>query len=266
MVASFNVHAGVDGWGAPFDVVAACAALDADVLVLEESFTPEGGQSLAADVAAAVGGRAWSVPLAPALRLHLGDAPERRGPHRWGPGRSSGLRSLRLSLPASRRRARLSPRERRLAGTRGTWDLAVVSRLPIASSTALPLPPLRRDGPDRRLLRLELDTPSGPFTLAATHLAHLSAGSPLQIRALGRLLADCTGPAALVGDMNCFGPPLVTLLPGWRRAVRGCSWPSWLPCCQPDHVLVNRAVTATRGEVLRLGGSDPLPVRAVLTF
>ncbi len=40
-VASFNLHAGIDGWGRPFDVVAACRDLDADVLVLQETWTPD---------------------------------------------------------------------------------------------------------------------------------------------------------------------------------------------------------------------------------
>lgn len=266
VVATFNVHAGVDGWGMPFDVVGACAAIDADVVVLEESFTPEGGASLAEDVAGALGWSFRSIPLAPARRVHLRAGSPPPGSGRWGPRRSSGQRAVRLALPAQTRRARLSPRERRLPAARGTWDLAVLSRLPVRSHEAIALPALRRDGPRRQLLRLELDTPGGAFTLAGTHLAHLSAGSPVQIRALGRLLSDCRGPAALLGDMNCFGLPLTALLPGWRRAVRGPSWPSWWPCCQPDHVLVNGAVTVTAGEVLRVGRSDHLPVRAVLTY
>jgi endonuclease/exonuclease/phosphatase family metal-dependent hydrolase len=36
-IATFNMHAGVDGWGRPYDVVAACRLIDADVVVLEEN-------------------------------------------------------------------------------------------------------------------------------------------------------------------------------------------------------------------------------------
>lgn len=43
VVATFNVHAGIDGWGEPFDVVASCADLDADVLLMQETWTPTGG-------------------------------------------------------------------------------------------------------------------------------------------------------------------------------------------------------------------------------
>ena len=33
VAASFNVHAGIDGWGRPHDVLGLCRRLDADVLV-----------------------------------------------------------------------------------------------------------------------------------------------------------------------------------------------------------------------------------------
>jgi endonuclease/exonuclease/phosphatase family metal-dependent hydrolase len=71
-------------------------------------------------------------------------------------------------------------------------------------------------------------------------------------------------PAVLVGDMNMWGPPLVMLLPGWSRAVRGRSWPAWRPLFQIDHVLVTAPVRVLEGSVVRIEGSDHLPVRARL--
>jgi hypothetical protein len=41
-VANFNIHAGIDGWGRPYDFVSACRQIDADVLVLEETWTGDG--------------------------------------------------------------------------------------------------------------------------------------------------------------------------------------------------------------------------------
>ena len=38
-VANFNLHAGVDGWGRPFDTIAVCRELGTDVMALEESWT-----------------------------------------------------------------------------------------------------------------------------------------------------------------------------------------------------------------------------------
>jgi endonuclease/exonuclease/phosphatase family metal-dependent hydrolase len=55
VVASYNVHGGVDGWGRPYDVVAECERLDPDVLVLQESWHPDGRPSLAQRVADRLG-------------------------------------------------------------------------------------------------------------------------------------------------------------------------------------------------------------------
>ena len=66
-VANFNMHAGVDGWGRPFDPIAACAAFDADVLVLEESWTNDAdgpGSGQAEQIAAALGYQVVTCPLA----------------------------------------------------------------------------------------------------------------------------------------------------------------------------------------------------------
>ena len=43
-IANYNMHCGMDGWGRPYDYVAAIAALDADVIVLEEAWTADGGR------------------------------------------------------------------------------------------------------------------------------------------------------------------------------------------------------------------------------
>jgi len=72
--------------------------------------------------------------------------------------------------------------------------------------------------------------------------------------------------------MNLWGPPLALLFPGWSRAVRGRTWPTWWsrPLVQSDHILVRRAaresVTVVTGEVLRIAGSDHFPVRATLVI
>jgi endonuclease/exonuclease/phosphatase family metal-dependent hydrolase len=55
-VASFNVHAGVDRHGAPFDVDAAVDAIDADVLVVQELWWADGAPAPAARLAERVGG------------------------------------------------------------------------------------------------------------------------------------------------------------------------------------------------------------------
>ena len=44
VVATFNIHAGTDGWGTPFDVMASCDELGADILSLQETWTPDSGR------------------------------------------------------------------------------------------------------------------------------------------------------------------------------------------------------------------------------
>ena len=54
-VACFNLHWGVDMRGHPFDAMAACLALDADVLVLPESWRPNGRTAFIDELAARTG-------------------------------------------------------------------------------------------------------------------------------------------------------------------------------------------------------------------
>ena len=58
-IANFNMHCGMDGWGRPYDYLAAIADLDADIVVLEETWTAEGD---AADGQAERGGAPSRLP------------------------------------------------------------------------------------------------------------------------------------------------------------------------------------------------------------
>jgi endonuclease/exonuclease/phosphatase (EEP) superfamily protein YafD len=72
-------------------------------------------------------------------------------------------------------------------------------------------------------------------------------------------------PTIVAGDFNLWGPPVVTILHGWRRTVRGRTYPAHRPHSQIDHILVNRAVRCVAAEVLPAYGSDHRAVRARLT-
>ena len=105
-VANFNMHAGVDGWGRPFDPIAACAAFDADVLVLEESWTNDAdgpGSGQAERIAAALG---YHVRDVPPRRGPAGPAPPRRhrlaGCPAWAFGPRSGRSTYRACAPSLR--------------------------------------------------------------------------------------------------------------------------------------------------------------------
>src|SRR5579875_3604587 len=117
VVATFNVHGGIDGWGRPFDVVEACRALDADVLVLQETWSPAEGPALADTVAAALGYETVSRPMAPAVLYPPAEAQRASwGPPRW-PRRDVGMRTS-------------ARRVTRPAAVRGSVGLAMLWRVP----------------------------------------------------------------------------------------------------------------------------------------
>jgi endonuclease/exonuclease/phosphatase family metal-dependent hydrolase len=235
-IASFNVHWGLgtrrDGYP-PFDVTAACASFDADVIVLQETWAPDGGVAQHDQVAEALGMRCVAVPMA---RSVLDPKPNLSG--RAGVERNPGC---------------------------GDWGLALLSRKPIRSTRTIELPQLFLDPSMRVLLHAEIDVDGTNLSVVTTHFSHLEYGSPFHTRALRRGLPTVDRPAVLVGDMNMWGWTISAMAPpGWRRVVRGKTWPSTHPGHQIDHVLVTSSVEVVRGEVLPDLGSDHLPLRARL--
>jgi endonuclease/exonuclease/phosphatase family metal-dependent hydrolase len=262
-VGTFNLHAGVDGWGRPFDVVAACRAVDTDVLVLQECWSPETGPGDAQRIGSALGYTVLEHPLAHGRRGRA----DPRADHRWvrpmawyGTGHALYLDSERR-LPSSITTARRY-REAEL----GTLGLAILSRLPVRHHKLIDLGRLGRDRVRRAALVVRVGIDDRDATVVGTHMAHLTYGAPLHYRALGRALAAGLGdgPAVLAGDMNLWGPPVRALLPGWHRAVKGRTWPAWRPHSQIDHILVRGPLNVVSGAVLGAAGSDHRPVRAIL--
>jgi endonuclease/exonuclease/phosphatase family metal-dependent hydrolase len=256
VVASFNTHAGIDGWGRSFDVAEACRQLDADVIVTQEVWwgdeEPDPFEPLRND---------GYTPVE--LRLARGQilSPDPHARLSWGPRpRRTGRRAIRLD--GDRDGGRSVPPPGR-SFSRGSWGLAVLSRLPARHVETVDLGQLKRDPAPRAAVLVSVEVDGSTLLIAGTHLSHLTHGSPRQLARLRRSLPG-TGPGVVAGDMNFWGPPLSALLPGWRRAVRGRSWPSSWPHSQLDHIFVTREVSVMGGEVLTLGGSDHLPVRARL--
>jgi endonuclease/exonuclease/phosphatase family metal-dependent hydrolase len=263
VVASFNVHGGVDGLGRAFDVVAACRVLDADVLVLQETWSADRGESLARSVGHALGYRVEELAMARARLL----APPDPGamPKSWGPVlRATGPYGLRVGDP---RPGHTPPTTSTVTMEHGTWGMAVLSRLAVRTTATIDLGQRWRDPARRGAIVVEVDVGGWPLRVVGTHMSHLSNGSVYQLRHLHRLITDPAVPAVLAGDMNMWGPPLSALLPGWSRVVRGRTWPAWRPVAQLDHILVTRGVRPLgAGEVMSVPGSDHLPVRARLTL
>jgi endonuclease/exonuclease/phosphatase family metal-dependent hydrolase len=268
-VANFNMHAGVDGWGRPFDVVAACASFDADVLVLEEAWTNDTqgeGSGQAEQIAAALGYQVVTCVLAQGRRPR----PHPAATQRWMP--HLGFRVDRRSLYVSTS-GQLHPKEvatnRYKQAESGTWGIAVLTRraLDVERTRILRLPPLARDRVHRAAIVVDLEVDGVPLSVVGTHMSHLQYGSHRNYADLNRLLRTEARPqAVLLGDMNLWGPPVRAFLPEWQQAVKGRTWPAWHPHSQIDHILVRGEITVAMSEVLPPAGSDHRPVRAVLSL
>jgi endonuclease/exonuclease/phosphatase family metal-dependent hydrolase len=267
-VANFNMHCGMDGWGRPYDYLGAIAALDADVVVLEEAWTTEGDED-GGQAAAAAG--------------HLG---YQHIAHPVGEGRrirpQPGEHSSWIAQPSWRESNRalyidgvrpLAPGVRELARWKeaepGCIHIAVLVRpsIPIEATRLVPLRLLRADRMRRAAIVVDLTVDGHPVSVAGTHMSHIVYGSPHNFMQLRRLLLTEARPdAVLAGDMNAWGPFVRLFMRGWRRAVRGRTWPAWNPHSQIDHILVRGSVQPVRSEVLPDAGSDHRPVRAELAL
>lgn len=235
-VASWNIH-----WGRglallgykPFDVVEGCRRLDADVLVLQESWVPDGELAQHDEIAEALG---CSVVAVACGRAVLDPRPA----------------VVDRADPARRK------------GT-GDWCLAVLSRLPVTSSAVIPLPQRRHDPATRNVLRVDVDVDGSPLAVHGTHFTHLQMGSALVRPALRAALAPVDDAAVLIGDMNMWGWCLSWMKPpGWVRTGRGRTFPSPVPHSRIDHLITTPSVEVLHTEVVDDHSSDHLPIRARL--
>ena len=212
----------------PYDVVTAVRDFDADVVVVVESWRTPDGRGMLDDLES-FGYRIESVSLS--------------------------------TLAISPRRARhAEPGE-------GHVEIAICSRLPILRRKELPLGLVPHDpyGP-RSALLCTIDVDGTEVDVVGVHTSSmLWRLAPLRhLRALRPQLPTPERAVVVAGDCNFWGPGVVAVLPGWRRAVLGRSWPAHRPHSQIDHILVRDNVTALSGEVLAATPSDHRPVRARL--
>jgi endonuclease/exonuclease/phosphatase family metal-dependent hydrolase len=214
-----------------FDVAAVLRSFDADVLVMQEVWFPDTGPA-AVDVVAADRGATVHSAL-------FGRGLVEPWPHyvseRRGPGK-------------------------------GSIGIAVITRPPARLVARLPLGRAATDpAPQRCAQHLRLDVGGRELDLVAVHLSSkLPHAPPTQLRELRRQLPPPDRRAVIVGDFNLWGPAVTALLPGWRRAVRGRTWPAHRPHSQIDHVLVRNGVEVVDAAVLDEVGSDHRPVRVTL--
>jgi endonuclease/exonuclease/phosphatase family metal-dependent hydrolase len=224
-IASLNLHGGRGGDGAPFDTAAACRALAADIVLLQEAWHADGQDDPAAVAAADLGGQLIRADLRTGTTLH------------------------RLGIAAD--------------DTPGQWGLAMLTALPVTGYRVVDLGQFPGDRGIRAAQVVTLSTPvGGALRVVNTHLNHRFA-SPLQLVWLTRVLAATAVPTVIAGDLN-MPWPVTGLAVGHRPAVRGRTYPAHRPFVQLDHVLVSNGIRAAAGQVLPHAGSDHLPIRACL--
>lgn len=259
-LASFNIHMGVDGWGRPFDLVEQCAALDADVLVLQESWCPDGDQVSTA--AAVAGGLGYQLVAEVGLARGRLFNPLPSTTTRWAP--FPGLVRKSFRLEDERWAINAGPDDRGFVT--GQWGVALLARLPAHNCSVVPLGKLRRDPAHRAVISCEIDLDGGRLSVHGTHMSHITHGSHAQYRLLSRQLPPPTTAAVLAGDMNMWGPPVSSYFRGWRRALRARTWPAQRPHSQLDHVLATAPVRVVDARVGAFAGSDHLPVVVTLAL
>lgn len=227
-VAAYNLRWGADAAGRPYDVTAAVAEIDADVVVLPEAWRPARGPSFVEQAAASLGMEHFERALA------ADTIP--------GPGGMS-----------------------RRSGPPGTWGIAVLSRLPVLRRTDVDLGRAAGDAVPRRFaVCVEVDVDGAPFVVGGLHAAHKLWGSLPQVRRLDSALRDHGVPSVIAGDLNMWGPVVQRVVPHRRRAVIGATWPARRPHSQIDHLFVDGSVEVLEGAVLGPMGSDHRAVRARL--
>lgn len=214
-----------------FDVAGALRAFDADIIVVQEGWWPDDSPA-AVDIVAA----------------------ERGATVHWA---SFGRGSV-DPWPHI-----ISARPHRTCGEIG---IALMSRVPARLVEVIPVGDLPGDPASRRCaLHVALDVGGHELDLVAVHLSsRLPYAPPIQLRNLRRRLPERDRRTVIVGDFNLWGPAVVAMLPGWRRAVRGRTWPAHRPHSQIDHVLVRDDVEVVDAAVLDGVGSDHLPLRVTL--
>lgn len=245
-VATFNLHAGVDGWGRPTGALEHAIALGADILISPELWRGDDGTDFFETLSDRLSMKGAFVPLARCERVTTGT-----GGRTWQPllAHLHGERGLYFSEHRTLSAAQISRRESHGALETGEWGLSLLTRLPIEEIRIEPLGRLPRERVRRAVIVARLSDGGRPFYAVAVHGAHISHGSYRQYRRVNQIVQslDPALPVVLAGDFNCWRPLLRVLLPGWRSLVKARTWPARFPHSQIDHVL-------GRGPWERLGG------------
>lgn len=252
-VATFNLHAGVDGWGRRTDAVEVAIGLDADVLIAPETWRGDDGDDIYTALTSGLAMQGVFAPLARAERVTTGT-----GGRTWQPrlAHFTGEHGLYFTehrdLTTQQRQ-----RRRRDEVETGVWGLSLLTRLAVEEIRVEPIERLTREKVRRAVIIARLRDAQRSFHVVAVHGAHLSHGSYRQYRRIRELVGELDPglPIILGGDFNSWRPLLRVFLPRWRSLARARTWPGPHPHSQIDHLLA-RGPWRVLGAGSRDGGSD----------
>lgn len=141
------------------------------------------------------------------------------------------------------------------------WQVLRLPRIPLRFPMYLPGPQrvaIVREEP-RAVVVAQLDTPSGPLTVANTHLSFVPGWNRVQLQHLRRNLVALPGPRLLLGDLN-MTPPGPERWGRMRPLGAAATFPADAPVRQLDHVLTDAAgLTAVACDTPLLPISDHRP-------
>ena len=161
------------------------------------------------------------------------------------------------------------------------YGVGLVSRLPVlewrttrfdAAPWSLPLlvPGDRRpqvirvaDEP-RAAIAAVVQGGDGPFTVATVHLSFVPGYNVRQLRQLRKWLAGLPRPLVLLGDFNLPGA-LPSRITGWQPLLRAATYPSMRPRVQLDHALADGLTPAQLAGAVATVHRLPVSDHAALT-
>lgn len=224
-VATLNLHWGRGADGSRFDIVAACALVDADVIALQEQTGPPGGPSAATVIAAELGYWRYETTLSDRIDDSAG---------RW----------IGASGPSG-----------------GTWGLATLSRLPVIQTADVALGRGRRD-PKRLAQVLMLSVGGSTIRIVNAHLTNRAPASLRQLHRLRQLLDADRGTVTIaLGDFNVPGF-IAAAVTGYDPVSRAPTWPARRPLLRLDNVLSRDCDVAAATVTVVHVGSDHRAVRS----
>lgn len=239
-VATYNLHAGVDGWGRLTNARDTVVAIAPDVVFLQELWRGDANDPAASDdvsyICEHLGLNGHYEPLAPCIRVTNG-----AGGRGWSSplGLIFGDRGLFYQGERALSKRRQRSLEQAQHCESGSWGIALLTNLRVETIRTLDLPPRRRDKVRRVLVIARLSDGAHSFYAVAVHGPHLSHGSLLQYQYVAREVDKLSLelPVLIGGDFNCWRPLLRVVLPKWRSLLRARTWPAHRPHSQIDHLL-----------------------------